>query len=391
MTLQYTQAELYAMITSASHGKFAQVQDQQVVANNAVREVLSDIDLRSAKRSAALSPNMFENVFDYAAPSDLKAERIIDIRRQVNRPSYERFILVDDAEFDRKKYVSNYRIAVRNENFATVLRIDGLPNGARALINECDSTTSNGTWAASGDATNITSDSLNYVSGSGAINFDTNTGATTAIIQNSTMSQVDLTNFSETSSVFAWVYIPAISGLSNFILRWGNDSTHYWSRTVTTNNEGTAFHVGFNLIRFDWAGATQTGTVTPTTFDYLHLTVTKTGGMAAATDWRLDSVFVARGSIYDVVYYTKYGWQSSTGTYLEESSATTDLVLADTDEIALIAEKGAELSALELLDYDDAKIHATKYATMKMDYEARNPSSALRKHNSYSTGPRFKR
>src|SRR4051812_15761157 len=111
-TPSYTQSEFKAIINGNLHGKFAQCQDTTVVMNRAVRYALGDFDIRSTKRSAQLSPNMFENVFDYAAPSDLKGEKVIDIRKQVNRSSYEKFLLVDDAEFDRKKNVSAFRVAV---------------------------------------------------------------------------------------------------------------------------------------------------------------------------------------------------------------------------------------------------------------------------------------
>src|SRR3990167_5774540 len=116
-----TQLELKAIVNGMVHGKFSQCQDTQVIMNRAVRYVVGDVDLRSLKRSATLSPN----VYDYAAPTDLKGEKIIDLRKQVNRDSFERWALVDEVDFDRRKSISQYRIAVRDENFSKLLRIDG--------------------------------------------------------------------------------------------------------------------------------------------------------------------------------------------------------------------------------------------------------------------------
>src|SRR3990167_4813919 len=125
-----TQTEFYAMVNGNLHGKFAQVQDRQVTSNRAVRYVLGDMDLRSTKRSAVLSPNIFTDMHEYAAPTDLKGEKLIDLRTQINRKSYEKWLLVDDDEFDRGKdkwgQWSNYRVSVRDENFGKLLRIDGL-------------------------------------------------------------------------------------------------------------------------------------------------------------------------------------------------------------------------------------------------------------------------
>src|SRR3990167_8203085 len=390
-----SQLEAYAIVNGASHGKFAQVQDRQVTLNRAIKYVIGDIDLRSHKRSAVLSPNIFADVFEYTAPTDLKGEKLIDFRRQVNRPTNERWLLVDDVDFDRKKSVSHYRVAVRDENFGKLLRIDGLDTAKSRVLHTCESLTGNGTWAATADASNLTLDNDNYITGGGSLNFDMATGAATGYIENSTMTQVDLTDYDEIGSIFVWVYIPDYSDaqgdtVTNFILRWGNDSSNYWSRTITTNNEGATFRDGWNLLRFDWNGATETGTVAPATVDYLRLTITKSTDLAADTDWRVDNFIARIGEIYDVVYYTKYGWQTSALAYIEESTAATDLLVADTDEIEGISFKAAELAAQELKDYDDMKMHRFDYEEWKKKYEANNPSEALKKRRQYAPLPRYR-
>lgn len=390
-----SQSELFDEVNGAMRGKFSQVQSRQVICNRAIKYVLGDVDLRSAKRSAQLSPNLYANSYEYAAPSDLKGEKIIDIRKQVNRPSNERWLLVDDVDFDRLKSHSYYRVAVRDENFSKLLRIDAIDTSKSKVLHSCESLTANGTWAATADASNLTLDNDNYITGGGSLNFDMASGAATGYIENSGMTAVDLTDYDEKGSIFVWVFIPDYSDaeadtVTNFILRWGNDSSNYWSRTVTTNNEGVTFYDGWNLLRFDWNGATETGTVAPASIDYLRLTVTKSTSLAADTDWRVDN-FVARiGEIYNVVYYTKYGWQNSSGAYIEESSATTDLVVADTEEIQGITFKTAEYAAQELLDYDSVTYFRQEYQDWKKQYEKNFPSEALKKQRNYGPKPRLR-
>lgn len=389
-----SQSEIYEIVDGMVHQKFAQCNDRQVIVNRAVRKVLSDVDLRSSKRSATLSPNMYANQYDYAAPTDLKGEKIIDLRKQVNRDSFEKWSLVDEAEFDRRKAATQYKIAVRDENFSKLLRIDGVTGSSSKTLHTCESLTANGTWAATADASNLTLDNDNYITGGGSLNFDMAAGATTGYIENSTMTQIDLTDYDEIGSIFVWVFIPDYSDaegdtVTNFILRWGNDSSNYWSRTVTTNNEGVTFYDGWNLLRFDWNGATETGTVAPATVDYLRLTVTKSASLAADTDWRVDNFIARIGDIYNTVYYSKYGWQTSALAYIEESTTTTDLVLGDTDEIEGIAFKAAEFAAQELKDYDDAKYFRDEYENWKVEYEKDNPSEALKKSRSYGSLPRI--
>jgi len=390
----YSQNDLFDIVNTNVHGKFAQVQSRQITVNRAVRTVLGEVDLRSTKRSAQLSPNMYEDVYEYAAPTDLKGEKIIDLRKQVNRSSMERWLLVDDDDFDRTKGLSQHRIALRDENFSKLLRIDGVEGSDSLVLNTCESLTANGTWSAAADASNLTLDNDNFITGGGALNFDMATGAATGYIENSTMDALDLTDYDEKGSIFVWVYIPDYSDaqadtVTNFILRWGNSDAAYWHRTVTTNNEGATFYDGWNLLRFDWNGATEVGTVDPTAIDYLRLTVTKSTSLAADTDWRVDNFIIRLGEIYNTVYYTKYGWQTSALAYQEESSATTDLLVADTDEIEGIAFKAAEYASQELKEYEEMKQFRADYENWKSKYTSNNPSEALKKTRAYASLPRI--
>lgn len=395
-TPTYSQSDFYEIVDGMMSQKFSQVNDRQVISNRAVRYVLGDVDLRSHKRSTQLSPNLFSQVYRYTAPSDQKGEKIIDIRKQVNRPYNERWLLVDDSDFDRMKTLSRYRIATRDENFSKLLRIDGLEDDQSITLHECQSLTSDGTVAASGDASNLTIDTQNYISGGSSINFDMATGATTGVVSITDFADKDLSDYQDKGSVFVWVFIPDAvdsggDGLTNFILRVGNDSSNYVSVTVTTNHEGAALTSdGWNLLRFDLNGATETGSVTWTAIDYLHLTVTKSASLDADTDWRIDSIVARIGEIYHVVYYTKYGWQNSSGTYIEESSASTDLVVADTDEIEGIAFKAAEFAAQELKDLDLVPYFRNEYENWKKNYQFDNPSEALKKQRSYGPRPRYR-
>lgn len=393
-TPSYTQSELKAIINGNVHQKFDQTASPTVIMNRAVRFVLGDVDLRSTKRSAALSPNLFANVYDYAAPSDLKGNKVIDIRKQVLRPSYERWLLVDEADFDRTKNLSSHRLARKDANFGPLLRIDGVEGDIKKTLHTCDSVTANGTWAASADASNLTADTQDYIQGGGSLNFDMAKGAATGVLECTGMTAVDLSDYDEQGSIFVWVYIPDYSDaegdtVTNFILRWGNDSSNHWSKTVTTNNEGATFYDGWNLLRFDWTSATETGTVSPSAIDYLRLTVTKSTSLEADTDWRIDDIVFRKGDLYDVVYYSKYGWQTSAAAYIEESTTTTDLVIADTDEIEGIAFKASEFASQELKEYNDVTYFQAQYEAWKVKYQSNHPSEALKIRRHYGLTPRF--
>src|SRR3990167_2442851 len=389
MPLTYTQQLLIDAVNSATHGKSGQSQVRQDQLNRVVRFVATDINLRSTKRRETLSPNLFAEMYDYAAPSTLKGRAVIDIRRQVNRSIAEQWRLVDEEEFDRKKGLGRNIFTITEDDFTKLLRIDGGDSG-KVVLNECNSLTANGTFTASADASNVTLDTDNYISGGASINFDMAAGAATGVVEVTGMTAIDLTDHDEKSSIFVWVYIPDYSDaeadtVTNFILRWGNDSSNYWSRTVTVNNEGLTFYDGWNLLRFDWNGATETGTVAPATIDYLRLTVTKSTSLAADTDWRIDSIVVRRGDIYSTVYYSKYLWQTTAGVYIENSTTTTDKLNVDTDEFELIVSKSAEYLSQELKEYEDVKYFQSEYAVLRKAYNGSNPRENKKMTRSYGS------
>ena len=222
-------------------------------------------------------------------------------------------------------------------------------------------------------------------------------GAATGVLELTGAAQVDLTDHDEKSSIFVWVYIPDYSDaegdtVTNFILRWGNDSSNYWSRTVTVNNEGATFYDGWNLLRFDWNGATETGTVNPAAIDYVRFTVTKSTSLAADTDWRIDQIISRVGAIHDVIYYSRFGWQTSANAYIAESTTTTDTLNLEEDELNLVLFKAAEYGAQELVDLrGEVPYFREEYERLKKRYISFYPSERIKENLKYWSSNSYRR
>ena len=88
MSAVYTRTLLKADVTTKVSAVFTTA-NFDIVANNAVQEVLSDIDLRSTKRRTALSPNLFDDIYQYTCPSDLKEDKLVDLKPQLNRGVFD--------------------------------------------------------------------------------------------------------------------------------------------------------------------------------------------------------------------------------------------------------------------------------------------------------------
>jgi len=386
----YTYATLKNSVSSKIQGRVGNLLNDGTIIycfNSAARKLFTKIDLRSAKRKSSLSPNLFNDIYDYNCPSDLKGIKVIDIIPQINRSRYLEWVLTTPEEFDRHKDWEKTLFCVWDNDFVRRLRISAIADMTNTdlTISELDSLTSGGgTWAGYGDAENLRVDSDNYVKGNASINWDiSNAGGTTAGIYNDDLDEFDLSDYIYSGSVFIWVYITDSTNITNFILRIGSSASAYYTKTITTNNEGVSFYDGWNLLRFDLYTATTSGSPVATTCNYVALYMTKDAGKVSETDYRFDWLVVKRGAIHDVLYYTKYPWQTSGGTYLENATAVTDKLNADTEEFDLLVTECTIEALQELGDYNEAAILKKLQDEDIKNYIMNYPSEAKLLINTY--------
>jgi hypothetical protein len=171
-----------------------------------------------------------------------------------------------------------------------------------------------GTWVASGDATNVTTDLDEFKTGNGSVNFDVDVSAdagNVAIMTNSTFTAEDLSDYEDSGKWRIWVYLPDVTYMTSVTLRWGSDSTNYWSLAVTKDYKDEALVDGWNLLEFDWSDASVVETLTPdsSAIDYLQLRFTYGTNQPDATDFRIDAVLFSDAFSRNNIYTVKYLYQ----------------------------------------------------------------------------------
>ena len=392
----FAQSELNSSVTAKVSGSFTAA-NFLIIANDSVKEVISEIDLHGTIRSAALSPNLFDGVWDYACPTDLKDDKIIDIKPQIGRGRHDYWRLVTAEEFDQVKqdnridqwgdpitlnkgsWLGDNIVAINRDDLVNRLLISRVIDDTETSISTMDSLTAGGgTWTLYGDGTNLTADTENYVKGNGSINWDISAaGGTTAGIYNDDLDEFDVSDYLSAGSALAWVYISSATNLTNFILRIGSSSSAYYSITITTNNEAASFYAGWNLLRFDFTNKSTTGTPDDDACDYVALYMTKDAAKVSETDYRFDNLILKLGTHQQVVYYTRYGWQSNAGVFLEDATAVTDLLNCETNEYPIIVAKTAQRMAEHLKNFNEADRFEKDYEKLKARYVMNNPSRAL--------------
>lgn len=381
----YTRTDLKTGMNSGIQGKIGMLISSADTVNRAIRQLLSEVDLVSTRRRTVLAPNLFNGQDDYVCPTDLKGYSIIDLPGQAVRA--DRTIdLVPSVEFDSRR--PEHAVAIDDRDGRRILKIRSSVNSHSVVVSELDSLASAATssWSAFGDATSIVSDDDDYIKGAGALKANiTAAGGTTFGIQNATVNALDMTDyFGGTSAFFIWVKINSIVGLTNYKLRFGSSAGAYYEQTVTTQADGTAFVPGWNLLMFNVASYTTTGSPVITTMKYFAIFMTKLGTKISETDYKFDYLVLKRGVITYLKYYSKYGWQTSGGTYIENSTDDSDLLNADTDEFDLIVLKAISVAAREVALTETEIMQKDKdYLNAKKQYEMNHPSEGLIMTNEY--------
>jgi hypothetical protein len=358
--------------------------------NRAARAVLLDVDPKETQKIVQLS-QVFNNVFDYAIPTDVKGDRIIDLRMQAGRDPSEIFVQDYATTFDSQKSLgfSNAIYTQWNTGVKSI-RIEAPTLKSPVVVTDTSSLTG---WTVTSGAQNLSLDTTNNVAGGGALVFDLAAGSATGSIEISTLNPIDMTTNVNVDTEFFWVYLPTGSAVTSINLKLGSDYTaNYYTYTVTTNQQGNAFVNGWNLIACPWASATLVGSPTLTAYDSVQVTFSYNSTLQ--TGVKFCNLTSNTGYIFELQYYSKYIFRDSTTNAFQETvvDGTDDnkLINLDTESYNLLFNKTVFFIA-QALQGNDAQYDATfwdsEYTNALKRYRAQNPSEAIKKGESYYTTP----
>lgn len=317
-----TIGQIKTKIISRLHGTtLNKISDFYTLCEDAAETMLARIDPMETVRKAAFVNAVYDKVYDYAVATDFKAPANINVQADPTA--------INNSSLSRT-YQREFSNMLRNNQFA-VLWQDGVQFlrfnrsiHAPVVVDTADSTTANGTWSVGSSGSGLTLDTLNFVAGTGSLRMTT----------------------------------ASPGAIVNVILRIGNSSANYYSKTITAGHFN-AFNAGWNLLRFNLSDAVLTGTVDMTAIDYVRVTVTyntsvtayyektltqalnlsgnyKTDGAVFAymyfdsitslTLARLDNITANLGTLFDSTYYSNCLFTNSAGTWIAKPTSDNDTV-----------------------------------------------------------------
>lgn len=389
--MSYSVLNLKQDLTGVMHGtQLNNIQNLNGIINRSARQLLLDLDPQETKRILQFTNPIYNGVVDYPIAADVKGNKLIDIRPQVNRLPRDVWTQAYNQAFDIAKsnvFSSPNMFTLNFNSGLKTIRINAPYLSAPVVQNSVDSITSNGTWAVGGGASNLAIDSQNYVQSQGSLSFNLPSGA--GYIENSTMSQTDLTKYLNQGALFVWVYMPTASQFTSVNLRWGSDAANYYSVTSTQTQQGTAFQNGWNIIQFNWLGAAVTGSPVVTATDYLRVTCNTTAIQTAA---KVDYITVSLGNYMEYEYYSKFLFRnSSTGVFQETVLDDADLINLDTDSYNILFNCVAYLTTQQQQGLDasfyDGSFFGTAYLKGIESYKSKYKSEVQKPQSNYYTPP----
>lgn len=377
------------LIAVLHSGSIAKVRNFAGACERAASTMLLKVKPVETQRTVPLSTTVHDALYNYALPSDFNSP--IDLYPQADRSLLDKSRRVYAEAFDIRKALNNKSISIEGSEGSKFLRINWKWRSPK-ILSTMDSYNGNGTWTAVGSATSVTTDTITKYSGGGSVRF--NVVASGDGIQNTTLTAVDLTNEDQVADVLLAVYFGSVSSLTSIQPIWGNDlTTNYWTGVAqTTQADGTAFKVGWNIIKVPWSSATQSGTVAPATIDSFKLVFASTGAIANV---RVDNILFSIGRAFDLKYYSKFFFKNSSGTFITKPTAAddSDVALCDNDSLQIFVMELMKALAHQVEGEDsdfDIDYANRELADLYPAYMAEHPSESKKQVTSYGGLPRFK-
>ena len=315
------------------------LQDVNALIGEGARNLLARIDPQETVRVTPTENALFDDQYLYTAPSNLKGDKIIDIA-PADRQVSQNYTKVMIEEFSRNKQPKDFNILYRNGVKFIRLNDDSAPS--KQVVSEMGTITG---WSASSSASNPAIDSVVAITGS-SYRFDLNSTSGTAVIENSTLEALDLSQSESENRLYLWLYTRNPSKITSLSLRYGSGASDYVTVTTTTAIGSSAFDEGWNLVEFNFNGAIETGAVNWTAMNYLRLTVNHDA--TGDTGLRIDSITVGAGATYNLFYYSDKLFQGEDGTLKVVPTLNTDIILLETDAYNVLLYECAYLASQEL-------------------------------------------
>ena len=286
----------------------------------AARTLVQKADIPEASAKQAIT--LYDEVYDYAAPTNIFGGSLIDFRPQGNSRNSNDYVYKKGIEqFDRTKalFPNGYMLTFENNKGVGIVRVASPKPSARVILDNMDVITD---WTAAGSASGLAKDETVYYNSPSSLRF-TLTGSDTGTLTKA-INQIDIDTYEDVCIGFLAIRTPSITNLTSISVRVGSSASAYDEVSDTDGFLGAFTVDEWLLVAFDFSGATSTGTPDWNAIDYVQIRVAHTGTI---TNFRVGGFWLALPSPHEMIYQT--------AAIFLRSGALSKTITDDTDEITL--------------------------------------------------------
>lgn len=384
--------EFKAKVTPKLHGTtLSKIADVFGKLGEAAGNLLLRIDPYTTIRRQRIENAIYDKVYNYTAPTDLKGlGKVLDIRPIGERLDNDDIRNTFSKEFDIKK--EKDRMTIEMINGTKTLRLSKVL-APRTILHRGDSDTLEGTVTLAGDASGLEIDYLDFVSGSASLKFALDGVTGSASITYALPNTIDLETLEDLGALFNWIEFPDVARLNSITLQWGSSSSDYWQATAQTAAHDREFESNaWMLIRSLWSTATPTGSPDSSAIDHIKITISYDTGVALS-NVRVDSISASLGQAWEILYYSGRLFKGVDGTYKEAPTLDTDIIQLENTEVNILMYEFMMLIAQEIkgsnmnkdIEFYSLQLEGNGRDKLGLykEYTNQNPSQALVLQNDY--------
>lgn len=378
--------ELEAMLHGTSLGQVVNING---VLNRAARQLLLDIDPQETKRISSMPSPIYYQIFDYAIPSDIKGNKVIDLIPLQQKNKRDIIYSTYNQNFDVHKMSSpTNEMSVISDSGNKYLRVNYNNKSLSVVLDQVTGINNNGLWVSGGTASNLIVNNQTTNSGLPTVSFDALTGVAT--LTNSTLNPQDLTNHFDQGSTFFSLFLPNASLLTSASIKVGSDAANYYeSSPLTSQFNGFAFKNGYNQLGVIFSDMAKVGNPDLSDVKYVEISAVFSGNSYGVSFMQIQN---SLGFLFDIEYYSKYLFRNNiTGAWQEKVLDDSDLINLDTESYNLFLYQAAFLCVQQALGQDagyDTNVFLDKYNQALIRYKRQYKSELQKVQVPYYTLPR---
>lgn len=329
---------------------------------------------------------LYDDVFDYTAPTTIFGGSMIDFRPKGNSRSAIDYVYRKPIEmFDRTKaqLPNGYMITFEHNKGSGIMRVSSPKPFPSSLLDGMNVTTG---WTAAGSASNLTVDRTVYYEALASLKF-TLTGASTGTLTKA-ITSVNISTYEDVGVAFLAIYAPNITNLTSITLNLGSSAGNINTVTSTAGFLGAWTSGDWLLVPFDFATATQTGTPDWTAIDYAQVSIITAGTI---TNFRVGRLFISLPSPHEIIYQSAAIFNVD-GTLSNQITDDDDVIILGDSAYtiyeyesakAVALQKGGDLAAPAVQMIDGILKGTGGELGLYQKYQADNPSEELRMVGNY--------